>query len=237
MKFPGQKKKKPESFSEKWNFNPPNPNGGGPVIKDSGLSYMSAAVDNHLLSDEFVIQIIADSEFFTSRAVVEVWKQGNKINKQYSKSAGNELITITGVYGGFRRPDGRNWLGFHDGVSNLTSSERSYVIPISSHHLKIQDEWTINGTYLAFMRIKVDLEKWVDIQVDEQEKIIGRDKLTGCPLIRIGSEGKPFKDPNCPVLERQRLLIVQRKIFVTIPTTRNIKIKFYFNHILRVHGQ
>jgi deferrochelatase/peroxidase EfeB len=49
------------------------------------------------------------------------------------------------------------------------------------------------------MRIPLNLEKWEDSSVSLQEITIGRDKLSGCPLIRVDKNKKPIKDSRCPV--------------------------------------
>ena len=87
----------------------------------------------------------------------------------------------------------------HDGVSNIKSQERPNVISIDSRYLSSRDRWTLNGTYLAFLRIAINLEKWEDTSVTDQEILVGRDKLTGCPLISVDKNGKPRKDGRCPV--------------------------------------
>ena len=106
---------------------------------------------------------------------------------------------MTGLYTGFQRADHRSWLGFHDGVSNLKSEERSHVISIGPKYLTHKDRWTLNGTYLAFMRIEFNLEKWEDTSLTQQEILVGRDKVTGCPLIGLDKNGKPVKDNRCPI--------------------------------------
>jgi Dyp-type peroxidase family len=191
----GSQKRKPPSFSNYSNFRNPEPGGGGPIVEGSGINYSKEIFDNHLLRDHVVFQFIADSDFYTNRAVVEVWKAMHRLEK----NIGRAPLHITGLYSGFQRADHRNWLGFHDGVSNLKSHERLRVISIDSSDLKSDDKWTISGTYLAFMRISVNIEKWEDIEVSEQEILIGREKITGCPLISVDKNGKPAKDRRCPV--------------------------------------
>jgi deferrochelatase/peroxidase EfeB len=191
----GSQKKKPESFNEDWNFKAPISGGGGPILEGSSINYSTMTFDNHLLTDHLIFQFIADSEFYTKRAAVEVWKVLHKLEK----IGGNAPLRITGMYTGFQRADHRNWLGFHDGVSNIRSRERPYVISINSKYLSSVDKWALRGTYIGFMRIAFNLAKWEDTNVEEQEILIGREKLTGCPLIRIGKNNKPVKDPRCPV--------------------------------------
>ena len=195
FELPGSKKSRPSSFSDYWNFKPPEPNGGGKIFDSSDIMYSAKVRQNHLLSDHLVFQFIADSEFFTSRAAIDVWKELHS----HQKRTGRSPLHITGLYKGFQREDQRNWLGFHDGVSNLKPNERPQVISINSRYLVPNDRWTISGTYFAFMRIAVSLEKWEDVPLISQEIIIGRDKQTGCPLVGINKNGKPQKDVRCPV--------------------------------------
>jgi Dyp-type peroxidase family len=195
FKIPGSQKQRPASFDNIWNFKLPDSGGGGAVLDGSGLTYSTKTFSNHLLTDHVLFQFIADNEFFTNRAAIEIWKELHRLGK----NRGSTPLRITGLYTGFQRADHRNWLGFHDGVSNIKSQDRPHVISISSKYLSSQDRWTLNGTYLAFMRIAINLEKWEDTSITEQEILVGRDKLTGCPLISVDKNGKPVKDGRCPV--------------------------------------
>jgi len=191
----GSQKKRPESFSETWNFKAPEFSGGGHILEGSEICYSMSLSKNHLLNDHIIFQFIADSDFYTNRAVVEVWKVIHRLEK----NRGAAPLRITGLYTGFQRADHRNWLGFHDGVSNLRSYERPNVISINNKYLDSNDKWTAHGTYLGFMRIGLNIEKWEDMSIAEQEILIGREKITGCPLIRVDKNGKPIKDYRCPV--------------------------------------
>jgi deferrochelatase/peroxidase EfeB len=83
---------------------------------------------------------------------------------------------------GFIRPGRgtrRNLLGFKDGSMNprrpwdldrhvwVTSGERT---------------WMVGGTYLVYRRIRFDLRGWSAVPVSEQERIVGRHKISGAPL-------------------------------------------------------
>jgi deferrochelatase/peroxidase EfeB len=228
---PGLQKEKPTSFAE-FNFRPPKSGGGGNIIDGSGMTYSSKVFDNHLLSDHILFQFIADSDFYTNRAAVEIWKVLHRLEK----STGKKLLRITGLYTGFQRPDRRNWLGFHDGVSNLTSRERPQVIYINPRDLNSKDSWTQNGTYLAFMRIALDIEEWENTSVQEQELLIGREKLTGCPLIGVDKNGKPKKDFSCPVSGTTEVIDPGNEKFRERPTYGMIlrdKV-LYHSHIARI---
>jgi len=209
FKVPGSQKEKPINFSDFWNFKSPAAEGGGEILEGSGMTYSPRTFSNHLLRDHLLFQFIADNEFYTSRAAVEVWKELYKLGK----NRGSPALRITGLYRGFQRADSRNWLGFHDGISNLKSIERPLVIGINSQNLTRRDFWTVNGTYLAFIRISINLEKWEDTAIAEQEILIGRDKITGCPLIGVDENGKPLKDNRCPVPGTSEVIDVGNEYF------------------------
>jgi Dyp-type peroxidase family len=94
-------------------------------------------------------------------------------------SAIQEWASVQDLHVGFQRVDGRNLLGFKDGISN-------------PHGLQLNDVvWTIeaeesnllaDGTYMVFQKIEHDLEKWRKLPEEEQEKLIGRSKGTGLLL-------------------------------------------------------
>ena len=193
--IPDSKKVRPASFAGRWNFKEPNPKGGGLLLEGSEICYSKEVFNNHLLRDHVLFQFIADNEFYTSRAAVEVWKELYREGKKGNDSQ----LRITGLYQGFQRADKRNWLGFHDGVANLKTNERPYVIFMNSRDLNTQDKWITNGTYLAFIRFVLNIKKWEDTPIERQEKIIGRHKLTGCPLVRLDERGRGIKDTRCPV--------------------------------------
>jgi Dyp-type peroxidase family len=227
--LPGIRKRKPMNFADKWNFNPPSSGGGGNLLEAEGISYSAEVVENHLLGDHVVFQFIADSEFYTTRAAVAVWKE---LHREEKVGIGSPL-RITGLYQGFQRPDKRNWFGFHDGVSNLKSYERPYVISIDSKYLHSQDEWLLHGTYLAFIRFVMDLKKWDDTPIEQQEKIIGRHKLTGCPLVRLDGRGRGIKDTRCPVPGTSEIVDPGNEYFRDHPPygfTRETKL-LQFSHI------
>ncbi|CAN5634634.1 hypothetical protein BH23THE1_BH23THE1_13020 [soil metagenome] len=187
------KKQKPSSFNDEWNFIQPDVNGGGPVVNGSSTIYSKEITHNSVIDSHIIIQFIADTEFHTHRALVETWKELYILNNNNSYP-----IQISNFYTGFHSPDGRNLIGFHDGISNIKSSERLNVITIKSNNIP-KEKWLINGSYLSFLRISFNLEAWESLHIDKQEILIGRDKETGCPIVSIDRKGKPIKDSRCPV--------------------------------------
>jgi deferrochelatase/peroxidase EfeB len=126
--------------------------------------------------------------------VVETWKAISK-----GKEEKDETLFISRVYPGFQREDKRGWLGFHDGVSNIPSNDRQMVISIGDKRVFPEERWTVMGTYLGFLRIELDLQRWVPLDQSIQEIIVGRDKLSGCPLIGVNNMRQPIKDSRCPI--------------------------------------
>ena len=183
----GVKEECPKDFSEFGLLNPQN-NGGGSILENSELYFDRNVNHNHAAFDDIVLQFIGENEFATSQAVVESWRELLRINSS------NPILHLTRFYTGFGRYDNRGWMGFHDGVSNMKSEERKYAIPIDSSKFNTRDKWTINGTYMMFMRIAIDLEGWWKLSVEEQEIIVGRDKEKGFPLVGVDVNGKPVKD-------------------------------------------
>jgi deferrochelatase/peroxidase EfeB len=67
-----------------------------------------------------------------------------------------------------------------------------------NNNLLRRDYWTKNGTYLAYLRIEIDIDLWNSIARKQQELIIGRDKLKGSPLVGVDKNGNPVSNDACP---------------------------------------
>lgn len=139
---------------------------------------------------DVALQFTGHSSAAVNCASVEVWK--------LIEDEGLAFEVVTS-YDGFSRPDGRGWLEFHDGVSNMDSAMRSVALVAGD-----EIEWMRGGTYMAFLRIRVDLAAWRSLGASGQEIALGRDKLTGAALesIRQGPSGElipvssPFGDDS-----------------------------------------
>ena len=62
-----------------------------------------------------------------------------------------------------------------------------------------EDRWTEGGTYLAFLRLGVNLSTWRNLDRRQQELMVGRDKLSGCALTSLGDGENPVAQNGCPV--------------------------------------
>lgn len=118
--------------------------------------------------NDLCLQLTGRDQHAVGRAIVEAWKV--IVDEQLS-------LTITGTFDGFGRDDGRSWIGFHDGVSNIEPSMRRAAVECRG-----DPDWNHGGTYLAFLRCGVNLGAWRRLTRTEQELLVGRDKLTGAGL-------------------------------------------------------
>ena len=130
----------------------PRPSGGGILTEGCNLCYDTDVTYNPISSDHIVLQFVADNEFTTTRAIV---KKTKKLKNIKMENGGKVPLLISKIYTGFQRDDYRNWLGFHDGVANIRTDKREKIIAISNDQVKSEDRWTVNGTYLAFLRINM----------------------------------------------------------------------------------
>jgi Dyp-type peroxidase family len=93
-------------------------------------------------------------------------------------TAVQEWGIITDVHSGFQRLDGRNLMGFMDGVSQPKRLRNDVIWTTRNDEI----DALIEGTYMVFQKIEHDLEQWEKLSVREQEQWIGRSKGTGLLL-------------------------------------------------------
>ena len=157
---------------------PGNPIVGEPIVGSpkSGIYYADQTDElTDLAEVAFAVQFTADTPLAVERAIVETWK--------LLHDEGEPALKIVAVFSGSQRDDGRSWIDFHDGLSNLKPAERAEAIVIGAGSDEPRPAWTINGSYLAFIRLGINLELWRELNDSKQERLVGRDKLTGCPLV------------------------------------------------------
>jgi Dyp-type peroxidase family len=177
-----------------------SPKGGEPILKGSGITYSMYTHENVGVTEDIIIQFIADTQLAVNRAIVETWKSLNFVIE--------EPLHFTKFYTGFRRDDRRSWLGFHDEVSNMNNAkerETAIFVDAVNNRLIPRDIWTAGGTYLCFLRTAIDLEIWHKLERTQQELIIGRDKLTGYPVVGVDKNRNPITMGRSSIVQQGRL--------------------------------
>jgi hypothetical protein len=196
FKLSGAARQMPNGLDSEELFAAPRPTGGGPLLRGSGLEY-APDVRANLASEEVCVQVTGDSKLAVDRVVVETWKL---LVDRADPETGIADLEPTTFYLGFQRSDRRSWIDFHDGLSNMRSEDREVAIAIDAGR---EEDWCVGGTYLAFMRLAVDLPAWRRLDRRQQELLVGRDKLSGCPLVATNAAGEPIPAPECPVAGTQ----------------------------------
>lgn len=140
---------------------------------------------------DLALQLIGDTELVVNRAIVEVRKL---IRRERLP------LALSTFFSGFQREDRRSWIDFHDGVNTMRPDERRTAMVIRP---SLDHPWLDDGTYMAFLKIAVDLDAWQTLSREQQETLVGRDKLFGCPLARVdlNAQGElvPRVIAQCPM--------------------------------------
>jgi deferrochelatase/peroxidase EfeB len=99
------------------------------------------------------------------------------------------------------RPSGtpRDMLGFKDGIANPdTGDTRQMNQQVWVQPRTAEPAWTVGGTYQVVRIVRFFVEEWNKVPVGEQERIIGRRKITGAPMYGTDESQDPVytNDPQ-----------------------------------------
>lgn len=122
---------------------------------------------------DYAIALHANSELGVARAVVELQKLVT--DRQLP-------VKMVCFFSGMHRDDRRSWIDFHDGINNMESGDqRRSALQV------VQNDagWLVGGSTMLFLKIAIDLAGWRALPRTLQEALVGRNKLTGCPLDRV----------------------------------------------------
>jgi deferrochelatase/peroxidase EfeB len=76
----------------------------------------------------------------------------------------------------------RNLFGFKDGTANIKAEETDAVAGQVWTRASDGPAWMAGGTYLVARKIRMVIESWDRTRLEEQQRVIGRDKGEGGPL-------------------------------------------------------
>jgi Dyp-type peroxidase family len=184
----------PRNLRPPYSFNSIDPAGGGLAVDSSGLRFDDGLAQN-VATEEFCVQFTGDTPLCVARAIVE---SALLLEGLRDPATGKAPLLVSASFTGFNREDRRSWIDFHDGVSNLESGDqRRSVIEVRPQGLAPGDRWTAGGTYMAFIRLRVDVRLWRQLDDDTQELVVGRKKVSGCPVV-AAVDGAPVPIADCP---------------------------------------
>lgn len=86
----------------------------------------------------------------------------------------------------------RNLFGFKDGTANILATDSSALDDHVWVAASDEPAWLRDGSYLVARKIAMIVETWDRVRLEEQNRIIGRDKGEGAPL----SGGDEFTEPD-----------------------------------------
>jgi deferrochelatase/peroxidase EfeB len=154
------------------------------------------ALDRKLCHGDLMLQICSNTSETNIHALRDViknlpdllalrWKLDGFLPPHTIKRAGKDTV--------------RNLLGFKDGTANLAVSDSAlmermvWVQPGSD-----EPEWTAGGSYQVVRVIRNLVERWDRTPLAEQQRIIGRNKMSGAPLSMTNEHDVPpyARDPQ-----------------------------------------
>ena len=144
------------------------------------------ALDASLCHGDLTLQICANTQDTTIHALRDIVKTlPDRLILRW-KQEGNVPVVAPG-------PDGttesaRNFLGFRDGSANPDAADAAVMdrlVWVGPAHG--EPDWALGGSYQAVRLIRNFVERWDRTPLGEQEKIMGRVRVSGAPLDRRGA--------------------------------------------------
>ncbi|TSE00287.1 Dyp-type peroxidase [Skermania sp. ID1734] len=173
----------------------------GPVIPADGLT-LTVSVGASLFDDRFGLadrkpRVLKPMPIFPDDTPDPAWMGGDLLVQMCAHSPDTIHHTIRDItrhtrgamqlrwkiegYASPSRPTGtgRNLLGFKDGTANPTGGDASSLVWVDDPR---EPAWAIGGTYHVVRLIRMLVEFWDRVSINEQERMFGRRRDSGAPL-------------------------------------------------------
>jgi deferrochelatase/peroxidase EfeB len=140
------------------------------------------SLDPALSNGDLLIQLCAGSRDTVVHALLEIIA--------HTSGAMTPRWSVSGFVAP-PRPAGvsRDWFGFKDGIANpdpASTAQMNQWVWVQPH--TTEPAWAAGGTYQAVRIVHFDVEKWQEVPLAQQERIMGRRKVSGAPMYAL--------DPN-----------------------------------------
>lgn len=180
---------------------------------------------------DFVNRLVFKSDIYPSSAVNQKRMFANQqetdvhIDGQIHdiSSALKGWAFVTDVHSGFQRLDGRNLMGFIDGISQPDRLNNNIIWTTSDDEART----LTNGTYMVFQKIEHDIDLWETLTVGEQEEMIGRSKETGLLLGTLTPEEDKRLSAECRSTDQQISKAAQSRLRLLLKKQRDPSASFY----------
>ncbi|MEN3312805.1 MAG: deferrochelatase/peroxidase EfeB [Actinomycetota bacterium] len=146
-------------------------------------------LDSRITHGDLLVQLCANHRDTVGNAMLDVMRQ---------TSGGMRLRWRIDSFRFPPRPAGipRDWMGFKDGISNPDTTDPSQMNQaVWVQQGRAEPAWTAGGTYQVLRVIRMHLDKWDKVPVEEQERIFGRRKISGAPMYATDPNASDELDP------------------------------------------
>jgi len=160
-----------------------------PAQLETMRAFANDDLDPQVTHGDLLVQLCANHRDTVGNAMLDIMRQ---------TSGGMRLRWRMDAFRFPPRPVGipRDWMGFKDGVANPDTTDASQMNQVVwVPRGRPEPAWTAGGTYQVLRIIRMHLEKWDEVPVEQQERIFGRRKISGAPLYATNPNAADELDP------------------------------------------